>query len=251
MFLRKIVQHLRDQNWTAIGIDLLIVILGVFLGAQASNWNEERQVREGERVFLQRVRTEMAGDLGDAQGKAVYLGEVLAAARRTERFIAAGRPCSGNCWPVLVDFFVASQWQNVAPERGVLDAVRGSIYPYDFDLKRTIIRNYTVIHEGARLFEPSEYRSRVRKLIPAGVQEGLWACNRGFAAFQRVNLACPATIGDAEAGRIVERLRADPALQGELNFNASTVATMTRMTQAWSADTRKLLARVDRKIGKR
>ena len=50
MFFRRIAQHVREQNWTAIGIDFVIVVVGVFLGIQIGNWNAERlgQQRRGQ-----------------------------------------------------------------------------------------------------------------------------------------------------------------------------------------------------------
>ena len=36
------IQHVKTQNWIAIGIDFLIVVLGVFIGIQVSNWNDKR-----------------------------------------------------------------------------------------------------------------------------------------------------------------------------------------------------------------
>ena len=42
MILRRITQHVKEQNWFAVVLDLLIVILGVFLGIQIGNWNEDR-----------------------------------------------------------------------------------------------------------------------------------------------------------------------------------------------------------------
>jgi len=47
MLFRRISQHVREQNWTAIGIDFLIVVLGVFAGLQVNLWNEARV--EGQR----------------------------------------------------------------------------------------------------------------------------------------------------------------------------------------------------------
>jgi len=41
MILRRFMEHLKLQHWTAIGIELLIVILGVFIGTQVSNWKPE------------------------------------------------------------------------------------------------------------------------------------------------------------------------------------------------------------------
>jgi hypothetical protein len=52
MLLRRVIEHVRTQNWTAIGIDFLIVVVGVFIGIQVSNWNEAvRMDREFRRAL--------------------------------------------------------------------------------------------------------------------------------------------------------------------------------------------------------
>nr|WP_298931333.1 hypothetical protein [uncultured Erythrobacter sp.] len=43
MILRRITKHVREQNWTAIAIDFVIVVTGVFLGIQVGDWNDGRQ----------------------------------------------------------------------------------------------------------------------------------------------------------------------------------------------------------------
>lgn len=45
MLLRRIIAHLRKQEWTAIAIDFVIVVLGVFVGIQVSNLKEARANR--------------------------------------------------------------------------------------------------------------------------------------------------------------------------------------------------------------
>ncbi|MBI3437688.1 MAG: hypothetical protein HY054_03370 [Proteobacteria bacterium] len=45
MILRRVRQHATTHNWFAVSIDLLIVVLGVFLGTQVSNWNDARADR--------------------------------------------------------------------------------------------------------------------------------------------------------------------------------------------------------------
>lgn len=42
MILRSLTKHVKDQNWFAVWMDFLIVVLGVFIGIQVSNWNIER-----------------------------------------------------------------------------------------------------------------------------------------------------------------------------------------------------------------
>ncbi len=55
MLLRRVTEHVRAQNWFAVGIDFLIVVLGVFVGLQVANWNDERQDRLDEAYYLQRI----------------------------------------------------------------------------------------------------------------------------------------------------------------------------------------------------
>ena len=41
---RRLAQSLREQNWTTIFIEFVLLVLGVFLGIQVANWNEDRQL---------------------------------------------------------------------------------------------------------------------------------------------------------------------------------------------------------------
>lgn len=42
MLLRRVTKHVKDQNWFAVGIDFIIVVVGVFIGIQVANWNDAR-----------------------------------------------------------------------------------------------------------------------------------------------------------------------------------------------------------------
>ncbi len=58
MILRSITEHVKAQNWFAVGLDFLIVVIGVFIGIQVSNWNEVRQARSEERAMFIRLISE-------------------------------------------------------------------------------------------------------------------------------------------------------------------------------------------------
>ena len=38
-------QLIQDQNWFAVGLDVLVVITGIFLGMQVAEWNDNRKDR--------------------------------------------------------------------------------------------------------------------------------------------------------------------------------------------------------------
>jgi hypothetical protein len=62
MILRRVIGHLRQQEWTAIAIDFVIVVVGVFIGIQVSNWNESRVLRERERTHLEQLLIDLESD---------------------------------------------------------------------------------------------------------------------------------------------------------------------------------------------
>ena len=60
MLLRRLTKHVKDQNWFAIGIDFLIVVIGVFIGIQVANWNENNADRREERIILKRLYEQLS-----------------------------------------------------------------------------------------------------------------------------------------------------------------------------------------------
>lgn len=59
IILRRLTANLRVQNWTAVAIELMIVIVGVFLGIQAANWNLARLERREAELLLTQLRPEL------------------------------------------------------------------------------------------------------------------------------------------------------------------------------------------------
>ena len=59
MLLRRITQHVKDQNWFAVALDFVIVVAGVFIGIQVANWNAARSDARTERLLLERLHDEI------------------------------------------------------------------------------------------------------------------------------------------------------------------------------------------------
>ena len=253
MILSRVIKHLREQNWTAIGIDFLIVVVGVFLGAQASNWNEERKVRAGEREFLMRLHEDVSDDMEALAEKRRFMRSVGEAGKRSEAFIAAGRPCApGTCWAVLRDFFAASQFQGIEPSRGALEALQRSPYPYDRALKRDVVSMYSLLQQSTQVAGPSEYRRRMRLYVPMKLLVSLWRCNRTAGETQIFDFNCgPGQVTDAEARAVVERLRSDPQLRAELAVDVGMRASMDDLFEDIGRQSRSILDRIETKTGSR
>ena len=59
MILRRFMQHVKEQNWFAVGLDVIVVIVGIFLGMQVQQWYLEREKRVKETLYLQRLHDEV------------------------------------------------------------------------------------------------------------------------------------------------------------------------------------------------
>lgn len=59
MILSRLISHVKAQNWTAVALDFIIVVMGVFLGLQAQAWSVERARQKSEREYLTRLHDEV------------------------------------------------------------------------------------------------------------------------------------------------------------------------------------------------
>lgn len=68
MTLRRVMQHLREQNWTAIGIEFVILVVGVFLGIQVQAWASARAQAEQHHRYYDRLQADfrLIGDRIDS-----------------------------------------------------------------------------------------------------------------------------------------------------------------------------------------
>lgn len=67
MILRRVIAHFRKQEWTAIALDFLIVVLGVFIGIQVSNWNAARADRSREAVYIAGIAKDIRSDIEEIE----------------------------------------------------------------------------------------------------------------------------------------------------------------------------------------
>lgn len=64
VLLRRLSKHIKDQNWFAVCIDFLIVVIGVFIGIQVANWNDLKGTQSELRASLDRLDKETTINIG-------------------------------------------------------------------------------------------------------------------------------------------------------------------------------------------
>jgi len=65
VILRRVSKHVKAQNWMAIVIDFVIVVLGVFIGLQAQDWSQQRADRDREIQIVTDLLADIETDRSD------------------------------------------------------------------------------------------------------------------------------------------------------------------------------------------
>jgi len=58
MLLRSISKHVKDQNWFAVALDFFIVVAGILIAFQITNWGEERQELHKQQLIETRLQSD-------------------------------------------------------------------------------------------------------------------------------------------------------------------------------------------------
>lgn len=80
MILRRITQHVKDQNWFAVGLDFFIVVIGVFIGLQVANWNEARAEKAQANELVARMVSEATSTRREIEDYRAFHEEISARA---------------------------------------------------------------------------------------------------------------------------------------------------------------------------
>ena len=249
MILRRLTENLRAQNWTAIAIEFLIVVIGVFIGTQVSNWNQARiEQRETDRMLEQLVP--------ELQSQLQYFDDVRSYYGVTRRY--ADQALAG--WKgdrrVSDEQFVVAAYQ-ASQITGIGTNAENWALTFGGDQLRNIDnpkvrRNLEVILTSdygpiSLNSAASQYRQQVRRVIPIEIQDAIRReCGdrfgTGHVGFVRIHLpdTCGLKIPAAEAAKIAASLRARPDLAQELNWHLAGVAIVLTNVDLLQAPVRAL-----------
>jgi len=173
MILSSVTKHVKDQNWFAVFVDFIIVVVGVFVGIQVSNWNQTQQDRVTEFQYIKRIQQDLLATEKDMIGRMNYFGQAKKHALATLNALESPAEKLGQKF--LFDAFEASQTLRRPMGRDTYNELLS-----DGSLKRiskVIIRQrlaqyYRGISASGNVFiNTPPYREKLRMTLPFEVQE--------------------------------------------------------------------------------
>ena len=252
MIFKRAAARLRAQDWVAITIELGIVIIGVFIGIQVSNWNQARLERRETRQMLVRLKPELE-----------YLLKNSASARAYYRITRGYADTALAGWrgdPRVSDrdFVIAAYQASQIYDTATNNAAWGNIF--GAERLRTIedpsLRSnlaflmYADTRPTDTRAVDTPYRANVRRIIPVEIQDAVRAkCGdrrpadnpQLFYLPERCELDIPASAASAAA----TALRSNPKLIEDLRWHTAAQAAFVANTLTFEMKTRQLKQQVD------
>lgn len=236
MLLRRLVEQLKQQHWFGVGIELMIVVLGVFIGMQVSNWNAERETSRRAAVFSARLTEDLREEDWGYQLLISYSRQVLVYANRTGNALDGTAPLDDEV--LLISAYRATQYKQKLRRRGTYEELvsTGTIgLIRDTRLRETAVRLYNsptidnLVREGLQ----SRYREAFRMTLPNTVQRALAkACGDkltptgDYALFAHaLDYPCKTGLDAATVKSAAAALRANPNMLPLLRLRISDIET--------------------------
>ncbi|MEM1106333.1 MAG: hypothetical protein AAGH87_08065 [Pseudomonadota bacterium] len=226
MLLRRISTHVKEQNWFAVFLDFFIVVVGVFIGIQVANWNEQRALKAQERSYLILIQEEIDRNLELSLNRLIYYTTVSEAAERTLEYLEGDEPCTDDCRGLLVDAFHASQFFAQSFSSVAFDDAVQLGFPSNETLRDTLTMGYrglvsTNVNDQLPAFRDA-VRLQISPLATRILWSGCWRLDETTLT-ESLSRDCEADLPADDALASMERMRNDPELAGLLRLWIGTI----------------------------
>lgn len=226
MLLRRVIEHFRKQEWTAIGIDFVIVVVGVFIGIQVANWNEARADHARARAYLERIGDDLQADIANYDDRLQFWGAVSTYGRTGLSYAETRNAGDQTQWQLLLAYFQASQLAEYFTTDTTYAELRSAgelgLIP-NLELRNALASYYTNAAIPV-LTERPPYRVSVREAVPFDVQLYIWDnCYGTSQTGGQVLLDRASPISNERATTIVNAISRDERIVGQLRYWMSTM----------------------------
>lgn len=225
MLVRRILESVRKRNLSQLSLELFIVIVGVFIGIQVSNWNDERIDRNRADAYLERIRADLDADIQNFGERLAFWETVSGYGELGLQYATAGDPRDATQWELLLAYFQASQLAEFYTNRATYDELKsgGALGLIEnLELRDQLARYYTEA-DNPVLTERPAYREHIRGLLPLPVQNYIWEQCYSSDAYDQKLLECDSPISNEEATALVAKISENEQLIAELRYWMSTL----------------------------
>ena len=252
MAISKLGARLRAHDWTAAIIELVIVVAGILIALQVSNWNQDRLDRARADSDYRRLHDSLVTDRETIDAVSAFWQQVSGYGRAAMDNADRGTLVDGSDWKTVLAWYQASQLMPFELEDTTFVEMRDRgdlVLIADEKLRNRLADYYHLTETGTIraniLWHDPVYRQQIRGVTPWAVQQYIWEhCFRQLGGIRQELIACPAPINEAEAGALLDTYRHTDGLLVNLRYWMATL----KVSQLVIVDARRSRDRLARDI---
>jgi hypothetical protein len=256
--VRQLVRRLREHDWLAALIEVLIVVIGILIALQVSNWNQQRVDAMRKQAYLGRIAADLDTDLRVNRSRGRFMAQVNHYGQQAIAHADTGALADGSAWKTVLAYFQAGQFYAYSRESNAFVEMRDA-----GDLG--LIGDSRLRSQLAFYYESStnrmadfmifnlipQYRQDIRSVTPMPVQEYIWSnCFEVLPNSDRDQrmIDCPSPIEETAAHAILGTYQRSPELARNLRFWLSNQRVATLNESEDRSDAVKLKASVEAEL---
>jgi len=236
MILRRFTKHVTDQNWFAVGLDIIVVVVGIFLGLQVTEWNEMRKERDKESGYLIRMAEDVKSTLTNWETSERIYGNIYKKGLVAMSFLNGDKPSIDNI-QLLATLYVSTQSHggiyiiddtyDELSSSGQLNLISNTVIRKDF---RSLIEYIERGRSGNSIYNDNiSYRNAIRSIIPIEMQMQI----RRECSGRKSYLPCEINLDPILVKDSLQQILENPTIKLHLNiYMQSLVIEETRVKRS-------------------
>lgn len=239
MIRRRVMEHVRAQNWSAVALDFVIVVLGVFVGLQVQQWADQRAVSERTTLLMRRLEADFGVDVFVARNLHDYHKEVARHARIALGDITGQESIADD--QLLIAAHRASQFNRFNRTSGIYEELVATgglelVSSSEIGAIAAAFYKTTIIDDYETDGKASEYRRLYRSLVPVDIQLAIdtqcgdrsLTIGEMFNDESIIGYPCTLDVPSERLAQAAQILRHETALAPALRHRIATLETQNR-----------------------
>lgn len=176
MILRRFTKHITEQNWFAVGLDVIVVITGIFLGMQVNNWNEVRKDRIEGIQYLELIKSDLKQDIELLNFSYLLADKRISQVQFLEKVALSSQLAETNPNKTIL-YLVSASWESyleLGPRTySEMSSSGKTALIRDINLRKLIADYYRDLNRWAKILDTNqarrEYINAIAGLLPSDI----------------------------------------------------------------------------------
>jgi len=174
--IKRLAANARRQDWFAVIVELIVVVLGIFVGLQVTDWNENRKAARLSDEYRASLVADLTADQVTAEKRTAYFEVAQAYGTQALAYLDSPTPrlSTEDAAALVTAFMLASTVWDYRQPRSTFEDLKATgnlALLGEMGLRIDLAAYYVTTDQKTAQWDLTpEYRHHVRSLIPAEAQ---------------------------------------------------------------------------------